>query len=59
MYQIDSYLELPDLITIDARKNFINKKFKYYAITIGVNIKSVLVKSHNSIKIVKRYYSLL
>ena len=39
-------------------KNFISKKFKQYASTIGINIKGVLVKAYNSISIVKRYYPL-
>ena len=57
MCQINSYLGLLDLITIDAGKNFISKEFKYYAATLGVTIKLVLVKLHNSIRIVERYYS--
>jgi len=57
MCWIDSYLGPPDLITIDARKNFVSKEFKHYAATIGVTIKLVLVKLHNSIGMVERYYS--
>ena len=34
-----------------------SKEFKQYAIIIGVNIKRVLVKAHNLISIVERYYS--
>ena len=56
MCQIDSYLGLLDLITTDARKNFISKEFKHYAATIGVTIKLVPVKLHNSIRMVERYY---
>ena len=59
MCQIDSYLGPPDLITIDAGKNFVSKEFKHYAATIGVTTKSVPVKSHNSIGMVERYYGLL
>ena len=44
------------MITINAGKNFVSKEFKYYTVTIGVTIKSVLVKSHNSIGMVKHYY---
>jgi hypothetical protein len=33
-----------------------SKEFKQYAIIIGVNIKGVLVKAHNLIGIVERYY---
>ena len=36
-----------------------SKEFKQYAIIIGVNIKEVLVKAHNLISIVKRYYGLI
>jgi len=57
MCWINSYLGPLDLITIDARKNFISKEFKYYAATIGATTKLVLVKSHNSIGMVERYYS--
>ena len=45
------------MITIDAKKNFISKEFKYYTATIRATIKSVLVESHNSIKMVEHYYS--
>ena len=48
---------LPDLIIYNAGKNFISKKFKQYAIIMGVNIKGVLIKAYNLIGIVKRYYS--
>jgi hypothetical protein len=51
-----SYLGLLDLITINAGKNFVSKEFKYYATTMGVTIKLVLVELHNSIRIVERYY---
>ena len=44
------------MITIDARKNFVSKEFKHYAAIIGVTIKSVLVKLHNSIGMVECYY---
>ena len=40
-------------------KNFINKEFKQYISTIGINIKGVLVKAHNSISMVEQYYKLL
>ena len=56
MCQINSYLGPPDLITIDTKKNFVSKEFKYYAVIIGVTIKSVLVKLHNSIGMVECYY---
>jgi len=56
MCWINSYLGLLDLITIDARKNFVSKEFKHYAATIGVTIKLVLVELYNSIGMVERYY---
>src|SRR6266700_3588196 len=59
MCWINSYLGLLDLIIIDAGKNFVSKEFKYYAATIGVTTKSVLVKLYNSIGMVERYYGLL
>jgi len=59
MCWINSYLGLPDLITIDTRKNFVSKEFKHYAATMGATIKLVLVKSHNFIGMVERYHSLL
>ena len=57
MCWINSYLGLLDLITIDARKNFISKEFKYYAATLGVTTKSVPVELYNSIGMVERYHS--
>ena len=59
MCWINIYLGPPDLITHDARKNFISKKFKQYATIMGISIKGVPVKAHNSIRIVERYHSLL
>ena len=53
MYWINIYLELPDLVIYNMGKNFINKEFKQYISTIGINIKGVPVKAYNSISIVK------
>ena len=53
MYQINIYLGPPDLIINNAGKNFVNKEFKEYINTIGIYIKAVLVKAHNSISIVE------
>ena len=47
------YLKLLDLVIYNIGKNFVNKKFKQYINTIGINIKGVLVKAHNFINIVK------
>jgi len=56
MYWIDSYLRPPDLITHDARKNFVSKEFKQYATVLGISTKAVPVEAHNSIGIVERYH---
>ena len=53
MYQINIYLGPPDFIISNTGKNFINKEFKEYINTIGIYIKIILVKAHNSINIVK------
>ena len=45
------------MIIYNIKKNFINKEFKQYAVNIGTIIKSVLVKAHNLINMVERYYS--
>ena len=57
MYQINIYLGPLDLITSNTEKNFISKEFKKYINIIDIYIKVVLVEAHNSISIVKRYYS--
>ena len=46
IYQINIYLELLDLVIYNISKNFINKEFKQYISTIGINIKKVPVKAH-------------
>jgi len=59
MCWINIYLGPLDLITHNTGKNFVSKEFKQYATIIGISIKGVLVKVHNSIRMVERYYSLL
>jgi len=59
MCWINTYLGPLDLITHDARKNFVSKEFKQYATIMGISIKGVPVKAYNSIGMVERYYSLL
>jgi len=44
------------MIIYNVEKNFISKEFKQYAVNIGTTTKSVLVKAHNLIGIVERYY---
>ena len=56
MYWINIYLKLLDLVTYNTGTNFINKEFKQYISTIGINTKGVLVKAYNSISIVEWYY---
>ena len=53
---IDTYLEPPNLVTADAGKQFIAKKFKHYAANIGIIVKNALVEAYHSIGIVKRYH---
>ena len=53
MYQINIYLGPLDFITSNIGKNFVSKEFKEYMNTIGIYIKVVLVKAHNSIGIVE------
>ena len=57
MCQIDTYLGPPNIITHNIGKNFINKEFKQYATILKIAIKSIPVEAHNSVKIVKHYYS--
>jgi hypothetical protein len=53
-YWMDTYLGPPDLITHDAGKNFVSKKFRQYATSLGITTKSVPVEAHWSIGIVER-----
>ena len=53
MYWINIYLGFLEFITSNIGKNFISKEFKEYINIIGICIKAVLVKTHNSISIVK------
>ena len=57
MYQINIYLKPLDIIIYNIDKNFISKEFKQYTIILKIVIKSVPVKAHNLIKMVKYYYS--
>ena len=44
------------MIIYNIKKNFISKKFKQYIVNRGTIIKNILVKAHNLINIVERYY---
>ena len=57
MYQINTYLGPPDIIIHNTGKNFISKEFKQYAIILKTAIRSIPIKAHNLVKIVKCYYS--
>ena len=56
VYWINTYLGPLDLITINAKKNFISKEFKRYTANIGITVKGVPVKAYNLVSIVKRYH---
>ncbi len=56
---IDIYLELLDLNTLNANKQFIVQKFKQYAFNMSIKINIVSIKAHHSIHIIKRYHDLL
>src|SRR6266702_8931665 len=56
MCWIDTYLGPPDIITYNAGKNFVSKEFKQYTTILGIVTRSVPVKAHNLIEIVKRYH---
>ena len=56
MCWIDTYLGPLDIIIYNVGKNFISKEFKQYTIILGIVIKSVPVKAHNSVRIVEHYY---
>lgn len=49
------YIKSLDLITTNASKNFISKKFINNATLLFIKVKEVLVKAYNSISKVKRY----
>jgi hypothetical protein len=53
---IDTYLESFDLITSDASKQFIAREFKQYAINMSIKVNIVLVETHHSIEMIKRYH---
>ena len=53
MCWIDIYVGPLNLITSNTGKNFISKEFKEYINIIGIYIKAVLVKVHNSIGMVE------
>ena len=56
MYWIDIYLRPPNIIIYNIGKNFISKEFKQYTIILGIVTRSVPIKAHNLVGMVKRYY---
>ena len=56
MCWIDTYLGPLDRITTNASTNFDLKEFKQLASIVNSKVRIVLVESHNSIGIIKRYY---
>jgi predicted component of viral defense system (DUF524 family) len=49
-------LRLPDVITADADKQFVAREFKQYAVNMRITIKTILVETHHSIEMMKRYH---
>jgi hypothetical protein len=56
---IDIYLRSSDLITTDADKQFVTKKFKQYANNMKIVVKTIFVETHHSIEMMKRYHDSL
>jgi hypothetical protein len=56
---IDIYLELFNLITSNARKQFIAREFKQYAVNMSIKIKITSVEAHHSIDMIERYHDSL
>jgi hypothetical protein len=48
-----------DFIATNAGKNFVSKEFVNNAALLSIEVKEVLVKAHNSISKVKRYYAVI
>jgi len=51
---MDIYFGPPDLITYDAKKNFVSREFRQYATSLGITMKSVSVEVYLSIRIIER-----
>jgi hypothetical protein len=56
---INTYLGPPDCTVYNAGKNFVSEEFRQFAASIAVLTKSVLVKAHWFIGLVKRAYPVL
>jgi hypothetical protein len=53
---IDVYLNSSDHILHDADKNFVSKKFRQFVTSMTIIIKSISMKTHWSINIMKKYH---
>jgi hypothetical protein len=56
---IDIYFESFDLITLNASKQFIARKFKQCATNMKIRVNIVFVKTHHSINMIECYHELL
>ena len=54
---IDTYLGPLDIVIHNTRKNFTSTEFKQLVNSMAIKIKEVLVEAHNSVGLVKRYYT--
>ncbi len=48
-----------DVITADADKQFVAREFRQYADNMRITIKTILVETHHSIEMMKRYHDSL
>ena len=55
---IDIYFEFPDLISTDAKKQFVVQKFRHYANNMRIMMKNLLIETHHSIDQIERYHEL-
>jgi hypothetical protein len=56
---INIYLDSLDLITSNANKQFIVRKFKQYALNMSIKMNIVSIKTHHSIDMIERYHDSL
>ncbi len=48
-----------DIIISDAEKQFVTREFRQYVANMSIEIKTISVKTHHSIKMIERYHELL
>ncbi len=56
---IDTYLRSSDVITTNADKQFVAKKLKQYVDIMKITVKTILVETHHSIEMMKRFHDSL